>query len=304
MKRQCRVCRVFFCFLALFIVLSLSSSLQAGESATASSMREVDDYILLAIAKYGANHVLVVYDLDHTLISTPNDLGSAPWYDWQVELLKTPERESEQIAADFPELLQINGKILESVGVRLTDNENPPLTHAFHLLNIAQIILTSRGPKYRDFTEASLHKFGLNFGDGFAPESCNLNGEWLPGQGDFKGDLTNDEISAYKLDKPRFVSFERGLFLSEGQNKGAILRILFAKCDLYKTYKAIVFIDDAKKHVERVQEAFTSEAFKKLEKPVDVTTVLFTADYARFKKFNESDKHTAVQEYESWKTGR
>jgi len=101
--------------------------------------------------------------------------------------------------------------------------------------------------------------------------------------------LSQDEIAKFKLGEPRPVSFMDGIFMTAGQHKGAMLRTLLWKID--HLFKAILFVDDQRKHCDRVYEAFDTQG-------VDVVTIRYGVEDHHVKKFEESNKSQVI---EAWK---
>ena len=78
----------------------------------------------------GAANVLVVLDIDNTLLATDQDLGGDAWFNWQAGLLKSEPKSEHLVAKSFGGLLRVQGKrvgdfaVLEAI---LDDSVGEPL---------------------------------------------------------------------------------------------------------------------------------------------------------------------------------
>jgi microsomal dipeptidase-like Zn-dependent dipeptidase len=85
--------------------------LQGGALALASELRGTKDFADVAAAvesvveKYGAEHVLLALDIDNTMMSMDNDLGSDHWFEWQRYLLENEPDSPLLVAKTFDGLL-------------------------------------------------------------------------------------------------------------------------------------------------------------------------------------------------------
>lgn len=226
---------------------------------TLSSLRE----------KHGASRVLVVFDLDNTLLTARQDLGSDAWYTWQEALLAGAARNGSGCleAKDLDALVETQGLLYVLGRMRPTQPsaEGAPGTVGFvtslQKAGFRTIVLTSRGPSFNDVTRRELRRNGLCFGaSAVGPE------------GGFAGEIDivprDESVLASHLPpgKPRLVAkllkdarparYEDGVFLSAGQHKGGMLRLLLWKAGAESAFDAIVFFDDTQKHTERMRDAF------------------------------------------------
>ncbi|MBI1859588.1 MAG: DUF2608 domain-containing protein, partial [Deltaproteobacteria bacterium] len=72
--------------------------------------------------------------------------------------------------------------------------------------------------------------------------------------------LNQDDVKKLGLKKPNTISFASGILFTEGQHKGAMLRTLFFKSRI--PVSAAVFIDNRKKHTQKVAAAFEGRSTK------------------------------------------
>lgn len=219
--------------------------------------------------RFGASRVLVVFDLDNTLLTAGQDLGSDAWYTWQEALLAGAARNGPGCleAKDFDALVETQGLlyVLGRMQPTQPSDGGAPGTVGFvtslQKAGFRAIVLTSRGPSFNDVTRRELRRNGLCFGasavgpeGGFAGEidivprdEAVLASHLPPGK---------PKLVAKLLKDARPARYEDGVFLSAGQHKGGMLRLLLWRAGAESAFDAIVFFDDTQKHTERMREAF------------------------------------------------
>jgi len=266
-------------FLALFL---LSSHLFASEALTTNSMNDAFLKVEEKSHQYGRDKVLLVFDIDNTLLTATNDLGSDQWYSWQEKIMKDPNCRPACVSTNIDELLKAQGVLFKLVKMRAT--ETTLATRIKRLQSTGQkvILLTSRGPGFRNLTEASLLENGMKFSDStfnkgkdtmalYLPYDINN----LPGSG-----LTQYDVDTAGLKAARPVSFQNGIYMTAGQNKGVMLKTLLNRYK--KDFKAIIFVDDHQRHVDRMQAILGNLS--------DVTTYRYSKMDPEVERFNAMDK--------------
>ena len=269
----------------LFPLLSLAGAAfgrNAGEAVT-PAFADVRATIEAAAATHGDTNVLVVFDLDNTLLATDTDLGSEHWFLWQAGLIGdgTAPRQADAAAASVPALLQAQGWILQVASMhadeaRIATDLGELQERGVHIMN-----LTSRNLDLRDATIRELSRNGIDLSK-TAPGPAG--GYAAP----FLLELPSTEPAA------KSVVFDRGVLLTQGQNKGLILRALLAKTG-HET-AAIVFVDDRQRHLDNVQAAFKDRA-------EDVYTVRYTHEVTHVDAFQASDKETVKAQWCAFSNG-
>ncbi len=187
-------------------------------------------------AKYGARDVLLVLDIDNTLLRARQPLGSDQWFEWQAEALKT--NSTEALFKSFDELLEAQADFFQLSRMSLTEPNLPQLIQGLKSKGHPIVLLTSRSPGLRSVTERELIRNRLWFADS----------SFLPGV-------------PFEILEPPFkanVSFMNGIFMTAGHHKGEALAFLLKKSR--KSFKAIVFADDHERHTKRVYETFSPQA--------------------------------------------
>ena len=218
--------------LVLCFIFFLSGPLAAGSterhewSDMAAVVQAADS---LAAKSGGASQVLLVFDADNTLLRLTSSLGSDQWFIWQSGLLaKAPEQGPSPYlgACDFQELLKVQGILFFLGSMVPPEPSSPGIVQKLQAGGFPSMVLTSRGADYRDMTMRELRRNGYEFKAG-APK------------------LRSDAA----FDPGANASYEDGVFMTSGQDKGRMLALLLAS--VREEFKAIVFVDDSVKHVDR-----------------------------------------------------
>jgi len=231
---------------------------------TAQSMADVKRAADDLADKHGAKNILVVFDVDDTLLALSGDVGSVAWWDWQDEL---PD--------GAPEKLSFNKRLaVASAMFALTDME---MAEGGETINIFKYLiaqgtpvyaLTARGPDNRDATMRELHDQGLDFTTApeCGPPLCVKRG--LLGGDDLIAPLARKrfgfEVGAkahdlgagtIKLSSRRDASVADGVMMVSGQNKGIMLRLLVDSLPRSKRPRAIIFVDDSAQNIANLKAA-------------------------------------------------
>ena len=167
----------------------------------------VADVALQMADRYGNDKVLVVLDLDNTLLAMEQDLGSDQWYYWQAAL-----RDDEPCSPEtVNDLLAVQGALFYASAMRPTQPSAAAQVRRMQDEGLQVIILTSRGPQYRLATFRELRRNGFSFWSSALPPQHGYSEDFMPEGGE------------------RRVRYEDGVYLTAGQNKGVMLKALLAK---------------------------------------------------------------------------
>lgn len=270
----------------------------------ASEALESDDFRTLAVkarekaARYGTDQVLLVHDIDNTLLAMNQPLGSDQWYNWQEGLI-LGGRTNEAVAADITGLLAIQGKLYALGHMHPPQKESPGILRELQAAGFASLALTSRGYDFRDATARELASNGYTFGPGAPGPRGGYAGTYLPYDPNRPAEagLATSEVTAFKLGPARPVSYMDGIFMGSGQHKGVMLRTLVKKTA--RAFKAIVFIDDQKKHCDRIRQAFGEGAAQPEAAAVDVVTIRYSREDGVVKAFDDGDKGAVTTAWET-----
>lgn len=214
---------------------------------------------------HGAARVLIVLDLDNTMLTSRSELGSDAWYTWQETIHKTG---APACAATEPGQLLIAQGLLYGLGrMHPTEPATESSTGVVSFVRDLQsaghpaIVLTSRGPEFNDVTRRELRKWGFSFADSaigprggypaelrIVPETAAETAKSLP--------PGKEKLAADVTATARATRYEDGVFMTAGQHKGAMLRLLLTRTGSEGALDAVVFVDDTQKHTERMRDAF------------------------------------------------
>lgn len=193
---------------------------------------EMDKDVRNEIKGLNPKDVLLVFDIDNTILQNNSHLGSEQWFYWQYDLLKT--NSDHKVSKTFDGILDVQSVIFAMDPMKLTDPKFDKILSKFQDDGFKTIILTARGPEFRSPTERSLKYNNLNFNRGKI--GYDVGGNFMPKDGG------------------REVSYVNGVYMTSGQHKGKMLQNLLDKMD-YKP-KFIFFADNRSKQIGEVYESF------------------------------------------------
>ena len=264
------------------IALLLVFLLLAARAEETQDFSDVAEAGLALVDKHGADRVLMVFDIDNTLLTMDQDLGGDAWFNWQAGLLRKAPKSPFLVAGDFRGLLRVQGILFSLGGMHPPEKSTPASVRKLQSTGARLFALSSRGPEYFSATLRVLQENGYD-----------LSTTAWPGRpGTFLPVADAEERERWALSDPRPVLHQSGVYLAAGQHKGAILRELWAKAK--RKHTALLFVDDHEKHVKRVRAAFEGE---------DVELKLFR--YARMdaavERFRKSDKKDVDRKWRTLK---
>jgi hypothetical protein len=218
--------------LNVLILLYLSFfDVLAHEYLESKSHLEIAEKINHLQTKYLSSEILIVYDIDNTILRANQSLGSDQWFEWNSQLIKNED--SLRNFQTFEELLDFQIKLFSLSRMSLTEIEVRDLIHNLDQNNLPVLYLTSRSPQMRNLTESAFAANKIHFPKNKLLES--LPESWI----------LND----------RLVSYQNSIFMTSGLNKGQALKFLLNLSK--KQFKAIIFVDDHERHTKRVFEIFS-----------------------------------------------
>jgi hypothetical protein len=209
------------------------------------------------IGKIPKDRVLLVYDIDNTLLTMKQDLGGDAWFTWQEDLLKKSPASPDLVAADFSGLLEWQGVFFTLAKMIPTE---PKAVEIFNQLKgdgLETMILTSRGPEFRSQTERELKRNGFQIGPMRSlPQEPVTSFLSYEAAGTTRFPPT--ELQRLKVASARPITFQKGIMMTSGQHKGVMLGTFLEKYQIDDDFDAIVFIDDHAKHTDRVHDAMAA----------------------------------------------
>ena len=194
----------------------------------------VADVALQMADRYGTDKVLVVLDLDNTLLAMEQDLGSDQWYYWQAAL-----RDDEPCSpAAVNDLLAVQGALFHASAMRPTHPGAAAQVRRMQEAGLRVIVLTARGPQYRFATFRELRRNGFSFWSSALPPQRGYSEDFMPEGGE------------------RPVHYEDGVYLTAGQNKGVMLKALLEKTG-QPAPTLIIMADDKDDNLRDMQTSFS-----------------------------------------------
>jgi len=228
---------------------------------------EIEKTVAELSRRHGGDKVLVVFDIDNTLLTAERDFGSDAWFKWQDAIRKRPGCEGDRVAEDFDGLLDVQ-HLAYSIGqMRPTQAGTAVLIGFLADAEHGVMALTARGPEIRSPTVRELGRNGVTFPTG---PPCRPGSTEKPSLCAERGFISAETILAVAQEAlsarereilgpdPRLISYADGVMMVSGQNKGLMLRLLLASSQV--PYAAIVFVDDGAENVVAVERAFAGES--------------------------------------------
>lgn len=196
------------------------------------SFKTVAEDVSRLNSKYGESNVLIVLDIDNTLLTSSVDIGGDIWYQWQRGKLAIKPDESQKVACLFEDSI---GLLYELLPMNLTERKLPEIIEQWQSAGNTVFALTSRAPKYRSATERELNNKGIDF------EIAALSpaGKGAP---------------IYRETSERELSYMKGVMMTSGMNKGEMLDFILSKTE--RTFDAFVFVDDSEKNIVNVYQKY------------------------------------------------
>jgi hypothetical protein len=231
----------FVKFIILMLVISLST-------ACYSKSVIIDDVKDLNIVKQHLNankenkeDILVIFDIDDTLLEAVNFVGSTKWYDWQRGR-KVFDAKGNAVSVQKHEtyycMFSTLGTLFDLGTFKLTQPDAAKIIKDINTHDL--MLLTARTYNYRRATERELNLNGLDF--------------------TAKHLLKNQQSLDFTLnDKKRTdrVTYQNGLVMSSGLNKGMVLKEILSRVN--KTYKSIYFVDDSRINITNMNEEWKND---------------------------------------------
>jgi hypothetical protein len=204
------------------------------ESFSEPSVQEV-------VSRMAGMRTLFVFDIDNTLLKFPEGrfVGSDQWYRWQEGLPDSSPRKIHCVL----DMQSIAYKLQKLVAT--DDGNSTRLVRKLQSNGFDVLALTARSSDVRFATERELSRNGFDFSRSGPGELLGLLGTYRPGP-------------SPDLPHPRPASYQDGIAMLAGQDKGVMLRDLLSRLDAIKSYDYVVFFDDMQENVEAVGRALSS----------------------------------------------
>jgi len=228
----------------LFLVIVLLALLNACASAPSpvadqNVLAETDDLAMvtdeaLQLADlFGTQRVLVVYDIDNTLLAMEQGLGSDQWYYWQKALSEEDPCSPLLVGDRF----KAQGALYFASAMRPTQEDAALQLRRLQDAGLTVIAVTSRGPEFSLQTFRELRRNEISFWPSALPPARGFPGLFIPEGGE------------------RESLYQDGVFMTAGQHKGAMLKALLDKTGVAAP-AVIVMADDKAENLQAVMETF------------------------------------------------
>lgn len=258
---------------AMLLIVIISNISYAAERVSSKNLQHLNAIIAKYSASFDKKDILVVFDFDNTLMAMNQDIGSDQWYNWQSKAI-SENLNKEKMLNSKEELFEVHYKLFALGDMHLVEKNTAELVQKIQSENIKSFIMTSRGSEYRNDIEIELERGGLSFKESAIGPLGGYASRFVPeGTG-----LT------------RLISYEDGILMGSGQNKGILLKYILNKTN--SQFKLIIFIDDTLKNIENVEAVYSQDP--------SVITFYYTHEEDRVLKF-EKDKKKAWKEWKKLK---
>jgi hypothetical protein len=266
---------------AAFILAAASSF--AGQLTDTNDFAEVGAAVVEYAHKFPPERVLLVLDLDNTLLAMDTPLGSDQWFEWQKYLLDHEPKSKFLVADSFTGLLEAQGLLYNLSHMHPPQENLPGMIRKLQELGVRTMVLTSRGPDFRPATERELRRNGYDFKSSALAAKNVQTGEFMPynPEDPVKDGLTKAEIERFHLNKPRPITYENGIMMTAGQHKGAMLLTMLH--DAANDIDAVVYDDDNIRHAANVYAAM-------LARGKEITAFQYTREEPNVRKFDFGSK--------------
>jgi len=220
---------------AVLSILTACASVPPGQNL----LLETDDLAMVTnsaldlAGRYGRDRVLVVFDIDNTLLAMEQGLGSDQWYYWQKDLEEKDPCSGNRVNDRF----KVQGALYFASAMRPTQPDAAEQVRRLQEAGLSVIAVTSRGPDYSLQTFRELRRNGISFWPGALPPRRGYPELFTPEGGS------------------RDARYEDGVFLTAGQHKGDMLRALLDKTGT-SALAVIVMADDKAENLHAVMKAF------------------------------------------------
>lgn len=206
---------------------------QSLDRETADLADVTTDALALA-EQHGKDRVLMVFDIDNTILAMEQGLGADQWYEWQKDLANHDKCNPQNVGNRFA----VQGALLFASAMRPTQDDAASQVAAIQNSGVPVIVVTSRGHDYRLQTFRELRRNGYNFSYSAIGPAGGYKRPFMPVEGGL--------MSRY----------EDGVFLTAGQHKGQMLYALLQKTAT-ELPKVIVIADDKQTNLDAIKETFS-----------------------------------------------
>lgn len=227
--------------IALSLLSYLPFSLAEVTTIQSDSYETVVNIINEKDARYQPENVLLIFDIDNTLLTSQVEVGSDIWYQWQTNKLPLKPDAEQKVSCLYEDTIAL----LYNVGTMTLTEPGLDAQVKTWQQKHSVFALTSRAPDTRYATERELKKNGINFS--VSPLKP----------------LNETATPLYEGRLKRSYIYGNGIMLSSGQDKGEILDYLLDKTQ--RKFDAIVFVDDGIANINAMKKMLASDKYKNID---------------------------------------
>lgn len=222
---------------AFFVTISANAAVSIIKT---TDYAIIEDVIRQQDIKYRPENVLLVFDIDNTLLTSGTKLGGDIWYQWQTDKLPNKPAAGEKVPCLYDNAITL---LYELGPMNLTEPQVPALLHQWQQKHTV-FALTSRSQDTQSSTLRELKRHDLDFSVSPLAEA----GTTVPFE---KGRLKRSWL------------YTQGILFSSGQDKGMVIDFLLNKTGRH--FKSIVFVDDGAANIAAVRKMFSSSSWSDVE---------------------------------------
>ncbi len=239
-----------------FVGLSLIASATAtAQSQPSNQVMQTDDLAEPVEkahelrAESDTRNILLVFDIDNTLLTMPTRLGSDAWFNHNATEI---EQGNSSDFRSFEALVEAQNLLFAASRMRPTQNNTAALLQSVRDAEMDVYLMSARGPELFNATVRETERHGI---DPSPIRACAL---FICNQGvQYDGSDVSRALLAIGY-TPRHapyrpISIRDGVMLLAGQHKGEMLALLLAGVDM-DDYAAVIFVDDNAENVRKVAE--------------------------------------------------
>lgn len=233
-------------------LLGVAPPVAAHEAGPPAVMRaEIDDLAgaieAAKAARMGASQgrVLLVLDIDNTLLTMPQYLGGDRWFNHHVSRIAAG---TDPDFADVSALIAAQTALFGLASMEPTQPGIPELLSEARAAGVDVFLLSARGPDLYDATRRELDRNAIRFDAPYACAFFLCTGNGVYGDREIRAALAaigeNPPASPY-----RNILIRDGVMLVAGQDKGVMLKLLMAAIG-GRGYAGVVVADDGQRNID------------------------------------------------------
>lgn len=198
------------------------------------------------------SRVLLVFDIDNTLLTMPQYLGSDRWFNYNAELISAGRNPD---FTTMDQLIAAQAMLFSVSTMDLTQPDVPELVARARAAGVDIMLLSARGPDSYDLSVRELRRAGVRWQ---APVVCAFF--LCSPDGRYGTEALQSAFTLVGTPAPagglRPIIIADGVMLAAGQDKGAMLDLMVTALGTDRISR-IVFVDDSERNVSAVATSRT-----------------------------------------------